>query len=163
MAECAVAAVLAAAGREGAGEGMREFVDKLNDERIVQAIAAAEGKTSAEIRVFITRVPQVDAVAAARREFVRLGMVKTKERNGVLILVAPESRNFGIVGDEGIHAKCGEEFWKEVAREMEGHFRADAPTDGIVHGVRKAGEVLARHFPRTADDRNELSDQVSRD
>src|SRR6184192_2398940 len=115
---------------------MRKFLDKLNDERIVQAIREAEGKTSAEIRVFITRVPQVDAVAAARREFVRLEMHRTKERNGVLIL---------------------------VAQEMEGHFRADAPTEGILHGVRKAGEVLARHFPRAADDRNELSDRVERD
>src|ERR1043166_7286576 len=137
---------------------MADFTSKLDDERIVHAIQEAEGGTSAEIRVFVTQRPEVDPVAAGRRTFTRLAMEKTRERNGVLIFVAPESRNFGIVGDIGIHARCGDEFWREGGGEMEGQCRADAPTEAIVHGVKKAGEVLARHFPRRSDDKNELPD-----
>jgi len=35
-------------------------------------------------------------------------------------------------------------------------------TDGIIHGVAAAGEVLSQHFPRGADDVNELPDRVER-
>jgi uncharacterized membrane protein len=46
---------------------------------------------------------------------------------------------------------------------METLFREGKFTEGVVAGVQRAGEVLARHYPRQADDRNELSDQVARD
>ena len=31
---------------------------------------------------------------------------------------------------------------------MEGLFRKGEFTEGVVHGVERVGEVLARHFPR---------------
>jgi hypothetical protein len=34
---------------------------------------------------------------------------------------------------------------------------------GIVHGVRKAGELLAQHFPRRRGDANQLSDEAESD
>jgi len=68
-----------------------------------------------------------------------------------------------VIGDEGIHAKCGQNFWDETAAAMEALFREGKFTDGVLAGVQRAGEVLARHYPREADDRNELSDQVARD
>jgi len=46
---------------------------------------------------------------------------------------------------------------------MSSHFHQQEFTRGIVHGVRKAGDLLAQFFPRRSDDRNELSDQVSHD
>ncbi|MFO1487863.1 MAG: hypothetical protein U1F65_05240 [Verrucomicrobiota bacterium] len=46
---------------------------------------------------------------------------------------------------------------------MTGYFKRGDFTDGLVHGVSKAGELLARHFPRRPNDRNELPDAVERD
>ena len=44
-------------------------------------------------------------------------------RNGVLIFVAPRSRRFAIIGDQGVHEKCGESFWQELADAMSQFFK----------------------------------------
>ena len=98
----------------------------------------------------------------AQAEFERLGMTATRERNGVLIFIAPRSRNFAIVGDQGVHTRCGQGFWSSVAAAMEQDFRNELMTDAIILGIAKAGELLSKHFPRKADDVNELSDTIER-
>ena len=132
----------------------------LDHDRIQQAIAAAELRTSGELRVIIYPRGVDDAVAAAKEEFVRLGMTRTRERNAVLILVAPESHTFAVVGDQGVHARCGSNFWESIAAQMQADFRAGKFTDGIVAAVARTGELLATHFPWSPDDRNELPDDV---
>jgi len=140
----------------------KPFLQTLQDEKIVTAIQSAEAKTSGEIRVFISDAEPADPIAGAKLQFERMEMANTKDRNGVLIFVAPKSRNFAILGDEGVHAKCGEQFWKKIADEMTSRFKLGQFTDGIIHGIAAAGEVLAQHFPRQADDVNELPDKVER-
>lgn len=127
----------------------RKFSKHVHHENIVTAIREAEHKTSGEIRVSLTPKHVDDPVAAAREEFLRLGMDKSTERNSVLIFVAPRSHKFAVIGDEAVHVKCGDEFWKELANAMAGYFRKSEFTPGIIHGVEKAGELLAEHFPRT--------------
>jgi uncharacterized membrane protein len=141
----------------------RDFINQLRHDDIVTAIRAAEQKTSGEIRVFISRKIVADPVAAAQAQFERLGMTKTRHRNGVLIFVAPTARKFAILGDEGVHQKCGDEFWRAVAAKMSGHFVKAEFTAGIVHGIHQAGELLAAHFPPQPGDTNELPDQVEED
>lgn len=141
----------------------RDFLKQLRHDDIVAAIQTAEQKCSGEIRVFVSRKQPDDPVAAAQRVFEQLGMTNTRERNGVLIFVAPLVQKFAVLGDTAIHARCGEEFWGELASEMAGHFRHEQFTEGIVHAIHKTGELLARHFPHQPDDRNELSDSVAHD
>jgi uncharacterized membrane protein len=138
----------------------KAFVEKLEHVRIVKAIAAAETKTSGEIRVFIQHGAMDDAVAAARARFQKLGMTATRERNGVLIFVAPRSQKFAVIGDEGIHQRCGDAFWQQLVASMQERFRTENFTDAVVEAIAQAGDLLARHFPRTAADRNELPNQV---
>jgi len=140
-----------------------DFISQLQREHIVAAIREAEKKTSGEIRVFITRKKVSDPLAAAQEHFVTLGMAKTQERNGVLIFVAPRDHRFAVLGDTAVHARCGPEFWATLTAEMTGHFRRSDFTQGIVHAVAKAGDLLARHFPRRADDQNELPDEIGED
>ena len=142
---------------------MANVFAQFDSERIVAAIAAAEKETSGEIRVHITRRVPKDLQQRAVRRFHLLGMTKTAERNGVLIYIAPRARQFRILGDTAIHEKCGEHFWKEVAAAMEAHFRERRLTEGVVAGIERVGEVLARHFPRREKDRNELPDSSDRD
>lgn len=139
---------------------MASFFSRFDSERIVDAIAAAEAKTSAEIRVHVTRRVPKDLEERALRRFHKLGMANTAVRNGVLVYIAPRARQFRILGDVAIHEKCGAEFWKEVAADMEGHFRKGEFTEGVVAGVQRLGEVLARHFPRAHEDQNELSNEI---
>ena len=142
---------------------MRHFFSKIDSDRIVAAIADAEKKSSGQIRVHVTRRKPSNLEERARRRFELLGMTRTAHKNGVLIYVAPKLRRFQILGDSGIHEKCGDDFWKETAAAVEEHFRRGDFTEGLVHGIGKVGEVLATHFPREAADVNELPDKVTED
>ena len=142
---------------------MARSFSQFDSDRIVQAIAAAEAKTSAEIRVHVTRRVPKDLEERALRRFQKLGMTNTADRNGVLVYIAPRARQFRILGDVAIHAKCGDEFWRAVAAAMEGHFRKGEFTEGVLRGVERLGEELAQHFPRAATDRNELPNEIDED
>jgi uncharacterized membrane protein len=126
----------------------KKLIKQLPHDTLVGAIREAEQKTSGQIRVLISHKVVDDPVNAAQKEFVRLGMVKSPERNGVLIFVAPRTHKFAVIGDAGVHAKCGDVFWQELAKAMTESFRKSEFTEGIIRGVRKAGELLAEHFPR---------------
>jgi uncharacterized membrane protein len=143
----------------------RDFLHKLQEAEIVRAIQAAERKTSGEIRVFVTsrKLGGDSVVKRAAARFEKLGMTATRDRNAVLLYFVPRAHQFAIVGDKGIHEKCGETFWNDVAsgirkKLLEGRF-----TEAIVGAIEVTGEILARYFPRRPDDRNELPDKVGRD
>jgi uncharacterized membrane protein len=139
---------------------MKKFLEQLDAQRIERAIGDAEQLTSGEIRVVFQPSDVDDVTSLAADEFTRLGMRATRERNAVLILVAPDAREFAVYGDEGVHARCGAAFWQEVAAAMQEHFRAGRHTDGVVEGVARVGRLLAREFPRREDDRDELANDV---
>jgi uncharacterized membrane protein len=142
---------------------MKRFLSRLDHDRIVAAIAEAEKKTSGQIRVHVTRRKPSDIEERARQRFEKLGMTGTRLHNGVLIYIAPNARRFRVLGDAGIHEKCGEKFWKETAGEMEASFRKGEFTDGIVRAIEKAGQILAEHFPLEGKPVNELPDEVTED
>ncbi len=138
----------------------KEFLARLEYDRIVRAIGAAEQKTSGEIRVFVQRGEITDPMAAARAQFEKLGMMRTRERNGVLIFLAPRVQKFAVIGDQGVHEKCGDPFWQALTEAMRTYFQAQNFTDAVVHAIQEAGQLLAQHFPRRPDDRNELPNTV---
>lgn len=142
---------------------MKEFRNQLRHDQIVAAIQQAEKNTSAEIRVFISRQNIEDPVEAARTQFEKLGMTRTRLRNGVLIFVAPRARKFAVIGDTAIHEKCGDSFWQALAAEMTAHFKKGDFTTGITNAIQAAGKLLAAHFPHTPDDVDELPDTVAHD
>lgn len=138
------------------------FLLKLRHKTILKAIEGAEQRTSGEIRVFISHRKCPEPVKAAQEQFDLLNMRATQERNGILFFIAPRSRNFAIIGDEGIHAKCGDTFWSELAALMSVAFREGQLTQGLAQSIERAGTLLAEHFPRQADDRNELPNKIER-
>ncbi len=138
----------------------KEFLSRVEHDQIVKAIQHAEKKTSGEIRVFISRHEPEDAMKAAQKHFDELGMHNAKEKNGVLIYVAPRAHKFAVIGDSGVHQRCGDGFWNALAAEMSGHFKRGAFTEGLVHAVNKAGELLAEHFPRQPGSRNNAAGAV---
>lgn len=142
-----------------------EFIDALAEERIVDAVRATEARTSGEIRVFVTRrkLRGEDVRVRARTEFERLHVGNTARRNGVLFYIVPADQTFAVIGDEAIHAGCGQSFWDETAAAMEKFFREGKFTDGLIAGLERTGDIMARHFPRQDDDRNELPDKLVRD
>jgi uncharacterized membrane protein len=139
----------------------REFLTKLDHDRIISAIREAESKTSGEIRLFIQRGRlNGDPLNVARKKFQRLGMYKTRERNAVLIFVAPRAHKFAVIGDKAIHEKCGEEFWQHVVDGMRAHFQNEKFSHALIEAISEVGTVLAMHFPKTPENANELPDEI---
>jgi len=137
-------------------------------EAIARAIAEAEARTSAEIRVHLERRivrrrwgRKPDPLQRAQTVFYLLGMHRTAERNGVLVYLALEDRALAIFGDEGIHRRVGDGYWAAVKDLMIEKLHAGAARDAVLTGVAEVGRVLAEHFPRRPDDTNELANQVS--
>ncbi len=139
----------------------KEFLAALEQQRIVSAIAEAEKRTSGEIRVHVQPKAGQDIRKFAERTFERLGMTKTALRNGVLLFIASEEQRFVILGDSGIDEKVPAGFWDEIAAKLTIRFKNGEFTDGIVEAIGSAGEHLARFFPRSPGDVNELSDQIN--
>jgi uncharacterized membrane protein len=139
----------------------KEFLESLDQTRIVAAIEEAERQTSGEIRIHVQpKATGGELRAVAERTFERLGMTKTALRNGVLLFIASEENRFVILGDRGINEKVPPGFWDAIAANLTTHFRAGRFTEGIVEALTAAGEQLRAYFPRAADDVNELSNEI---
>jgi len=165
----AVVAVLAAAVLQEDGDFMAKLIDQYFTEDDLQKISAAcsqvEQNTCGEIRVCIyNRKPFWSWGQPLKRfaltEFFRLGMHRTRDKTGILLLILLSKRRFQIIADAGIHTKVAQATWDEVAQELRAYFRRGAYLEGVLQVIHKIGSLLALHFPRKADDINELSDEV---
>ena len=141
----------------------RTFLRRLDTHAVEQAIARAETRTSGEIRVSVAGFFVGSSRRLAEDAFRRLGLQATRNRNGVLLLIAPARRQVVVLGDEAIHAHVGDAFWTRIAAGVSTRFRDGRFTEGVVEAVDAIGEALARHFPAGAEaggNPNELPDTI---
>ena len=130
-------------------------------EKVKEAIQKAELRTSGEICVSVASFFWGSVEKAADKAFARLGVARTKERNGVLFFIVPSRRKFVVLGDRGIHEHVGQEFWNRISEVVSIKFRGGDFTGGLIKGIEEIGEQLAAHFPYDpATDKDELSDDV---
>ncbi len=141
---------------------VEDFLTKAEEQEIVSAIGIAEKNTSGEIRVHIEKENSIAPLDRAMEVFRNLKMDNTQERNGVIIYVAVKSKHFAIYGDKGINEKVGIDFWDSTKEIMQNHFKNGNFKQGLIDGILKAGEQLKTHFPYQDNDKNELSNEISR-
>lgn len=141
---------------------VEDFLSKVEEDEIIEAIRIAELNTSGEIRVHIEKTSKIDAFDRALEVFHYLKMDNTKEQNGVLIYVAVEDKTFVIYGDKGINDVVPKDFWDSTKNIMQSHFKSSNFKQGLVDGILKAGKELEKHFPWEKGDVNELSDEISK-
>ncbi len=122
----------------------RKLHRAIDEEKVRTAIDEAERRTSGEIRVSIAPFFWGSVEKAARRAFRRLGMERTRDRNGILFFFVPARRRFAVIGDEGIHARVGPEFWAKVVEAVAQRFRKAEYTEGLVEGIETVGRECAR-------------------
>jgi uncharacterized membrane protein len=137
------------------------MLSELDKKSVVNAIQSAEELTSGEIRVHIDKKGGKEPFKEATRVFERLGMTKTKERNGVLIYLCFTRKQIAILGDQGINEKVPEGYWNELYHIMATAFRNEHYCDGICEAVQRVGEKLSMHFPVNQDNPNELSNEIT--
>ena len=140
---------------------LNKMLSELDKKSVVEAIQAAEEITSGEIRVNLDKKGGKDPFIEAKRVFERLGMTKTKERNGVLIYLCFARKQLAILGDQGINEKVPEGYWDELYRNMTTAFKNENYCLGICEAVQHVGEKLSAHFPVNGDNPNELSNEIT--
>ncbi|NTU50532.1 MAG: hypothetical protein HGA87_06635 [Desulfobulbaceae bacterium] len=96
----------------------------------------------------------------AIRAFFEKQLYRTREETGILIFISIMERKVWILGDRGINERIDPQVWQAFARELAGNIREDHAFDGLCTVIEKLGAVLEDHFPRAADDANELPDDV---
>jgi uncharacterized membrane protein len=140
------------------------FWEDFTDEKkagIKRAIEVAEMNTSGEIRVHLEDKCLKNVFDRAADIFKKLDMHKTALRNGILFYIAISDRKFVILGDIGINTKVPADFWDQIKETVLGYFKTDNIAEGLIEGIRLAGEQLKEHFPHESNDVNELPNDIS--
>jgi uncharacterized membrane protein len=136
-------------------------ITELDKKRIVEAIQQFESKTSGEIRIHIDEICEGDSMNRAVEVFNHLELYKTKERNAILFYFSLFDKKMAIIGDKGIHERVPEGFWDESKETMVQLFRQNKLIEGILAGIEKSGKALSDYFPKSIEDKNELSDEIT--
>ncbi|HEY1883033.1 MAG TPA: TPM domain-containing protein [Candidatus Cybelea sp.] len=123
---------------------------KADRAEIAHAIAQAEDGTSGRIAVRVIPDRSVDAFERAKREFGALKLHRYEPRNGALILVAPNARQFAIIGDKELHERVGGAFWDDVVKETQPYFASGDTQAGILYAIARIGEALRQNFGEPA-------------
>jgi putative membrane protein len=106
--------------------------------------------------VFERRVERRAALA-----FIEEEVFFTRERTGILIFVSVFERQVLILGDSGINAKVEPQEWGRIVAEIAAGIAAGKPTDALVEGIGKCGDLLERRGVEIRpDDIDELTDQL---
>lgn len=138
------------------------FLTTIEEQEIVAAIREAELQTSGEIRVHIETSAKGNIEARALEVFSILKMQNTALHNGVLIYVAVNDKAFAIYGDKGINSVVSKTFWDDTKNTIQTHFKNGNHKQGLVDGILLAGNQLKSYFPRLENDKNELSNTISK-
>ena len=140
----------------------KNFFSEEEKKLIVDAIREAELQTSGEIRVYVeSRCRFVDPLDRAAEVFALLKMEKTAGRNAVLLYLAVKDRQLAIFGDQAIHEKVGEVFWKNQVSQILSRFQREHFAKAIAIAIKGIGDALKFHFPYDRQtDINELPDDI---
>ena len=89
----------------------KDIFTEAEQQQIREAIQDAELNTSGEVKIHIERKCNENAMDRAAYVFEQLEMHETKLRNGVLIYLAIEAKEFAVLGDVGINKKVKKVFF----------------------------------------------------
>lgn len=112
-------------------------------------------------RPFITRNRLNESVRErAVRAFYEKGLYRTRHETGILIFISLFERKVWILGDRGINARIDPQSWQKLAETLSSGLKEGRACEALCSVINSCGEELAHHFPREADDSNELADDL---
>ncbi len=128
----------------------------------------AAGGASALVAVFVpayarlflrSALADLEVKHYAQSIFLRRELFKTRERNGILILVCKFERKIEILPDVGLYGRVAAEDWSRIVAAMTPLLRQCRFTDALHAGVALTGQILAaKGFAGHPGGANELPD-----
>lgn len=105
-------------------------------------------------------IPRHDQALAvlhrAQLEFHETGIPATHGRTGVLIFVSMRERRAVVLGDRAISEKIDAERWRSIVDELIKEMGRGRVKEAFTGAIAHVGEILAREFPASKHDTNEL-------
>ncbi|HEY3167522.1 MAG TPA: TPM domain-containing protein, partial [Candidatus Binatia bacterium] len=102
-----------------------------------------------------------DAVhTLALASFTEHGLHYTRDHTGILILVSLLERRVEVLADRGINAKVEAGIWQEIVKILTDGLKSNHACDAYCKAIERCGEILAAHFPRQSDDKDELPNRL---
>ena len=96
----------------------------------------------------------------ALKQFVAHGLEHTERRTGVLIFLSVAERYAEVMADAGIDQKVTQDVWAGCVRSLTAEASGGRIAQGFATAIALCTEVLARHFPPGAINRNELPNAI---
>jgi putative membrane protein len=85
---------------------------------------------------------------------------RTTGKTGILIYLSLAERRAEIIADRAILEVTDDHTWGEAMHALLEQVREGKVGDGICAAIERVGVVLSEHFPRSADDCNEIPDRL---
>jgi putative membrane protein len=121
---------------------------------LLTCIPAIKGRLIARHRI-------ADAVhSRSLAAFTAHGLHYTKAHTGILIFVSLLEHRAIVLADRGINEKAAPGTWDEVVQMLTVGLKSGNACDAFCRAIERCGAILAQHFPRSADDVNELANKL---
>jgi putative membrane protein len=129
----------------------------------------------ATIGFLVTRIPAVKRRLSSKTRiadavndrclaaFTEHGLHYTRDHTGILILVSLLEHRVEVLADRGINQKVPPGTWNEIVGILTAGLKSGSACEAFCKAVERCGEILATHFPRQADDRDELPNKLVTD
>ena len=92
--------------------------------------------------------------------FTEQGLHCTRGHTGILLLVSLLERRVQVLADRGINEKVAAGTWDEIVKIISAGIKSGQACDAFCKAIERCGDVLATHFPRQADDNDELPNRL---
>lgn len=99
-------------------------------------------------------------VRRADMEFMLHCSGKTKSSTGFFIFFSLMEREVVVLAERGIVAKLPSPMWDKICQVILTGARSNSLASGIEQGINEAADILAKNYPREAEDSNELPNRM---
>lgn len=97
----------------------------------------------------------------AENAFLEEEVFNTRQRTGIMIFISFFEHEVIVMADKGISKVVDQKQWDKIVGELISHIRAGKVVDGLEVAIKRCGDMLLeKGFLKTADDTNELSDDL---
>ena len=112
-------------------------------------------------RILIPTARVLEAVhTRSLAAFTAHGLHYTKAHTGILIFVSLFEHRVVVLADRGINEKTQPGTWDGIVGIITSGLKSKNGCAAFCAAIEQCGKILAEHFPRAPDDRNELADKL---
>lgn len=127
------------------------------------ALGALTAHYSGPVKRALLSQEHMDNATRQRAEnaFLEEQVFNTRHRTGIMIFISFFEHEVIVMADQGISKVVEQKEWDKIVGNLIDNIRKDKVVEGLEAALKRCGEILLeKGFHRTADDENELRDDL---